>query len=233
MSKVAILQSAYIPWRGYFDLIASVDVFVFLDDVQFTNQDWRNRNVIKTAQGLRWLTIPVPKKSRIKRTINQIEIEDTDWGRDHWNRISESYRKARHFETIEPILKPLFQSPESNLSSSNLAFIRHICTFLNIATETRIATGLYSSTERSQRLLDICRSVGCYTYVSGPAAKDYLDVEVLKRGGVTTEWFSYDDLMPYPQLHGDFLNAVSIVDLLLNCGPDAYRHLPALAHSSR
>ena len=118
MKKVAISQSNYIPWKGYFDLINKVDEFILYDDAQFTRRDWRNRNKIKTLNGLQWLTIPVDVKGKYFQKIKETKISDKNWGMNHWQQIKQNYSKARHFKNYNSLRKPvtsnhgkLFQGP--------------------------------------------------------------------------------------------------------------------------
>lgn len=229
MKRIAILQSAYIPWRGYFDLIASVDEFIFYDDVQFSHGDWRNRNKIRTANGSKWLTIPVPKKHRIRRNINEVVASDAAWREDHWNRISQNYAKAPHFAEIAKLLAPLYRDCEENLSRINASFIGAICDYLGIKTRLSWSWDFPSSPGKNERLVDLCKAAAAAVYVSGPAAKNYLNEELFRNSGLKVEWFSYDQLTPYPQIHGEFESNVTIVDLLFNCGPQSKRYIPSLA----
>ncbi|WP_375567409.1 WbqC family protein [Oceaniradius stylonematis] len=228
MTRIAIVQSAYIPWRGYFDMIGSVDAFILYDDVQYTTGDWRNRNRIRTSNGPKWLTLPVQKKHRLQRRICDVEVSDPGWGGDHWNKLEQSYRKAPAFEETARWLRPLYETEETNLSRINCSFLTAICGFLGIKTPLGWSWDYEKSGDRSERVLALCRAAGADTYVSGPAAKGYLDVGLFESAGVSVEWFSYDRLEPYPQIHGGFEQAVSIVDLLFNCGPQARDHLPSL-----
>lgn len=229
MKRIAILQSAYIPWRGYFDLIASVDEFIFYDDVQFSHGDWRNRNRIRTAHGSKWLTISVPKKHRIRRNINEVVASDAAWREDHWNRISQSYANAPHFAEIAELLSPLYRDCEENLSRINASFIAAICDYLGIKTRLSWSWDFPSSPGKNERLVDLCKAAAAAVYVSGPAAKNYLNEELFRNSGLEVEWFSYDQLTPYPQIHGEFESNVSIVDLLFNCGPQSNRYIPSLS----
>ncbi|MBN9244833.1 MAG: WbqC family protein [Mesorhizobium sp.] len=227
MKKVAILQSAYIPWRGYFDLIASVDTFIFYDDVQFSQGDWRNRNIIRTNSGPKWLTIPVPKKHRIQKNICDVECSNMNWQMDHLNKLSESYRKSKYFSSVFDLLKPLYERDETYISKINHSFIKSICDYIGITTNITWSWDYQSATGKTERLVDLCRAAGAATYVSGPAAKSYLDVGLFDEAGIAVEWFSYDGLEPYPQIHGAFENQVSIVDLLFNAGPESRRYIPS------
>ncbi len=232
MKKAAVLQSAYIPWRGYFDLIAHVDEFIFYDDVQFSHGDWRNRNMIRTANGSKWLTIPVPKKNRIRRNICDVEASDPGWAADHWNRLEQSYRKAPYFDEVSALLRPCYETREAKLSRINARLIAAICAYLGITTNISWSWDYETGNGKTKRLLDLCKAVECTTYVSGPAARAYLEEEVFARENVAVAWFSYGALEPYPQIHGGFEPNVSIVDLLFNCGPSSGQYLPALAGSS-
>lgn len=220
--RVAISQSNYIPWRGYFDLIASVDEFVFYDDVQYTTGDWRNRNRIKTPQGTQWLTIPV-KASR--RRICDIPISDVRCGHKHWTILASNYTRARYFSEVEAWLKPLYFEPWASLSELNQHLIAEVCSVLGIRTKLSRSSDYGAVGDRSGRLLALCQEVGAGTYLSGPSAAAYLDVDVFRRGGVEVAWMDYGGLPEYPQLWGSFDARVSIVDLLFNCGPDAPRFL--------
>lgn len=228
MRKAAILQSAYIPWRGYFNMMASVDEFILYDDVQFSPGDWRNRNVIRTSGGEKWLTIPVPKKNRLRSQIRDIEASNSGWGADHWNRLSESYRRAPHFEETARLIKPIYLSGEVRLSQINRTFLSEISSFLGLNVNLSWSWDHTSTPGKTSRLVELCRSVGCDVYVTGLAAKNYLDEDEFLKAGIAVEWFGYDDLVPYDQFHGSFVNAVSIVDLLFNCGPQAPSYIPAV-----
>ncbi len=223
MKRVAILQSNYIPWKGYFDLIASVDEFVFYDDVQYTKHDWRNRNRIKTPQGPQWLSIPVG--AAIHRPIRSVEIPDPACGHRHWQRLLANYARAPYFDAIASWLEPLYRAPWTHLSVVNQRLITAICRFLGIDTRLTDSAAYRLDGDRNERLVSLCVQTGANRYVSGPAAKGYLDVEAFGRRDIEVAWFDYAGYVPYRQLWGPFLHDVSIVDLLFNCGPDARRFM--------
>lgn len=106
--RIAILQSNYIPWKGYFDMIAAVDEFILYDDMQYTRRDWRNRNQIKTPQGVQWLTVPVRVKGKYDQTIRETEIDGIDWAGTHWKIIAQNYRRAPRFEEVAAVFEPLY-----------------------------------------------------------------------------------------------------------------------------
>ena len=232
--KIAISQSNYVPWKGYFDLVNSVDLFVLYDDVQFTRRDWRNRNKIKTPAGLAWLTIPVETKGRFLQRICETRVSEPDWPRRHWSKIAASYAKAAHFGDYAEKLEALYGAAgEAMLSQVNRRFLSAIMDMLGIPTPLRPSSDYTLEGDRSQRLLGICRQAGADTYLSGPAARDYLDVGLFERAGVRVEWMDYSGYPPYRQLHGDFQHGVSVIDLLLNEGSNAPRFMKSFPASSR
>lgn len=229
MKKVAIVQSNYIPWKGYFDLIASVDEFILYDDMQFTRRDWRNRNLIKTPQGLKWLTVPVQVKGKYTQAIRETEIQSADWADVHWKTLCGNYARADHYPEIAALLEPLYRAQHKTISALNRRFIEAVCSYLGIMTELRNSWDYTLVDGKSERLADLCRKAGATTYVSGPAAKNYLDESAFAALGIAVEWFDYDGYPVYPQLWGEFSHGVSIVDLLFNCGADAPRAMKYVA----
>jgi hypothetical protein len=221
--RTAIVQSNYIPWKGYFDMINHVDEFVLLDEVQFTRRDWRNRNRIKTPAGLRWLTIPVEVKGRFTQRIDETRIADPGWARSHWSAIEQAYSGTPHFAAVAERLGPIYAglAAEDSLSRVNLALLRAVCAMLEIRTPISYSTDYETGDDRSQRLLDVCLATGASEYVSGPAASGYLDVDRFARAGVAVAWFDYAGYPEYPQPHGSFEHGVSVVDLLCCAGPAA------------
>ncbi|TFZ03823.1 WbqC family protein [Ramlibacter humi] len=224
--RVAIVQSNYIPWRGYFDLMASVDEFVLYDDVQYTRRDWRNRNQIKTPQGLQWLTVPVRVKGKYSQAIRETEIEaSADWAADHVKALSLNYRRAPFFGQTMEWLRTLYEAPPDMLSALNRRFLGAVAARLHISTRLSDSGSYELAGDKSERLARIAQQAGANVYVSGPAAKGYLDESVFAALGIAVEWFDYSGYSPYPQLWGEFVPNVSVVDLLFNCGQDAARHL--------
>jgi len=218
--RVAVSQSNYIPWRGYFDLIDSVDEFVIYDEVQFTRRDWRNRNRIKTANGLQWMTIPVQSKGNYYAKVSEIRVDDPEWSQKHWRAIELAYSKAEWFPAEKDWLSSLYNKATfEELSQVNKHFMNAFMERLKIATPLRDSSEFVLAEDKNERLLGICVELGATHYVSGPAAKNYLDEGLFKSRGISVEWFNYDRYEPYPQLWGDFVEGLSIVDLVLNCGP--------------
>lgn len=223
MKKIAILQSNYVPWKGYFDLIAAVDEFIVYDDVQFTKNDWRNRNIIKTPQGLQWLTVPVGQK--INRRIRDVSLNCKDWQQKHWRTLEGNYKRAKHFQEVSTLVKPLYEINYQTLTDLNVTFIRAICHYLGIQTKISFSWDYRLSEGKTDRLVDLCLQAGGSLYVSGPAAKSYLCEDLFLAKGISLTWFDYEGYTIYPQLWGDFTHNVSILDLLFNCGKESYRYL--------
>jgi len=222
--SVAILQSNYVPWKGYFDLLASVDEFILYDDVQYTTRDWRNRNLIKTPRGREWLSIPVGADRN--RLIREVALPRDDWGAVHLAKLRESYVRAPFWNEVSALIAPHYAPRRfATLSALNRALLEAVCAYLGITTVLRYAWEYPSAPGKTSRMVDLCRAAGATRYVSGPAAKDYLEVERFREHGIEVAWHSYDGYPAYPQLWGEFVHQVSILDLLFNCGRDATRYM--------
>lgn len=224
--RVCIIQSCYIPWKGYFDLIGRCDQFVVYDSAQFVKQHWFNRNRIKTADGVKWLTIPVVTSGRLGQPINAVEIAKP-WADQHWQSIKKAYSLAPYFQQFEPIVRNWYERADRQamLTDVNAIFLEGIAQLL--APRTRISRdSTYSiSGDRMNRLLDIVRASGGTRYLSGPSARAYFDETVFEAAGIETEWMNYDGYPEYPQPHGTFEHAVSALDLIFCTGPGAPRYL--------
>ena len=226
MKRVAIVQSNYVPWKGYFDMIASVDEFILYDDVQFTRRDWRNRNQIKTPRGLAWLTVPVKVKGRYNQSVRETQIEDGDWAQRHWATLRHNYSRAACYNEISPLFEPIYlQHGHTYLSQLNRELIETVCSHLRISTRIASSADYILEEGRTHRLAGLCEQAGATQYVSGPSARAYLDEGAFATRGIAVSWFDYAGYPEYPQLWGDFVHGVSILDLLFNCGRDAPRYM--------
>lgn len=224
--KVLITQSNYVPWKGYFDSINFVDVVVLYDDMQYTRRDWRNRNIIKTANGTQWITIPVEVKGKYFQKINETKIADPRWADAHWQTLRHAYGKAPCFSTVKDFVEPLYRNcKEEYLSQVNYRFLKACCDFLGITTEFRWSSEFELKGDRSEKLLNICQELGADVYYSGPAAKEYMDVALFERNNIKVEWLDYSGYPEYPQLFGHFVHGVSILDLLFNTGDNARAYM--------
>lgn len=223
--KVAILQSNYIPWKGYFDIIGMVDEFIIYDEVQYTKNDWRNRNKIKTPLGLQWITIPVYQKS-LQQKISETEISNRKWGVKSWNSIKANYTKAPYFKTYSFPLEEFYGTFISmRLSEINIALIKLICDQLGINTLITNSSDYALKGDPTEKLINLCKQTGSSSYLSGPAAKNYLQEDLFKQEGIEVKWMDYSGYPEYPQLYPPFQHGVSIIDLIFNTGPDSLQYM--------
>ncbi len=225
MSKrIAVFQSNYIPWKGFFDLINSVDEFVLDDDVQYTKQSWRNRNRIKTPQGLLWLTVPV--HAHFPAKINQVAVAGAQWRQKHWHAVESSYRRAPGWRTYSMVLHQMWQQADQPmLSEVNGHCLKILCGLMGIRTPLRRSEEFGVSGERNQRIIAICRACDADRLLNGPSARQHMDEEQFRRAGIRVDYADYSRYPEYPQPHGNFEHQVSIVDLLLCCGEDFPRYM--------
>lgn len=225
LKKIAILQSNYIPWKGYFDLINMVDEFVIYDNAQYTKNDWRNRNKIKTPVGLQWLTIPV-KHNSLEQSIQNTEIADKKWNIKHWRTVSQNYSNAKYFKDYKDTFEELYLTNDLQyLSQINYKFITTINKILGINTLIRSSNEFLLSGNPTEKLLEICKQCQANIYLSGPAAKNYLDEKLAKQENIKIEWMDYDGYPEYNQLHEPFVHKVTILDLIFNEGSNAIKFM--------
>jgi hypothetical protein len=224
--KVAIVQSNYIPWKGYFDMINMVDEFILFDDMQYTRRDWRNRNRVKTQHGTIWLTIPVEVKGKYSQRICETRTTDNAWRKSHWSSIVHSYSKAPFFKEYRDLVEDLYLgSEEQSLSLVNHSFLVAINGILGI--ETRLTWSMdYEPVEgKTERLVGLCKQAGATEYISGPAARDYIVPEVFSAEGIELTWMDYGGYPEYDQIHPPFEHAVSVLDLIFNQGKAACKFM--------
>ena len=223
--KVAILQSNYIPWKGYFDLINMVDEFVLYDDVQYTKSDWRNRNRIKTRNGAQWITIPVSQESLSQR-ICDTKVANRRWREKHWKSICQWYPKAPFFKTYKGIFEDLYLGDnESYLSRINYTFITAVNGILGIGTKVSWSVDYDVVEGRTKRLVNLCKQTGATEYISGPAARNYIEEDLFDNEGICVSYMDYSGYPEYDQLFPPFEHSVSIIDLIFNKGPDAPKYM--------
>ena len=226
--KAVILQSNYIPWKGYFDLMNRADTFIIYDEVQYTKNDWRNRNKIKTANGLIWLTIPV-KQEKLSQRIIDTQVHSNEWRKKHWNSIIMSYSRASYFRQYRSLFEALYlNSSETYLSRINYSFFVAINEVLGINTKLVWGTELNLVEGKSERLVDLCKKVGADEYISGPSAKYYLQTELFEKENIKVSWMDYSGYNEYKQLYPPFEHGVSILDLIFNEGPESSRFLKSI-----
>ena len=220
--SIAVLQSNYIPWKGYFDIIQYVDEFVLLDDVRFTKRDWRNRNKIKTQHGPSWLTVPVVSKNHFYQKINETKIDGDLWKRKHWRSFELYYGSAKYYPELSELLLPVYHSESFDiLSKLNTRLIKLICEYIGINTPISNSTDFSIAEDKNDRIIDLCKQTNSTIYFSGPSARDYIDENKFKDNQIELRWIKYGNYPKYTQLWGDFNHNVSILDLLFNCGRDS------------
>jgi hypothetical protein len=222
--RVGVIQSSYIPWRGYFDFIASVDKFVFHDDIQYTKSDWRNRNRIKTPKGIEWISVPVHYKA-VSQLICETSIDQSmAWSQKHLRKVQGNYRGAPYVNDALDILARVLATPPATISELNIELTARICDYLCITTPLIVSSELSLVGTKTDRLIDLLTKLKATRYLSGPNADAYLDKDYFRKSGISLEYKSYD-YDPYRQLWGVFDGAVTVLDLIANCGPDARNHI--------
>jgi hypothetical protein len=221
MRTVAAIQPCYLPWRGFFDFIHEVDAFVFLDDVQYTVRDWRNRNRIKTpGRGCVWLTVPV--SGGRDQLIKDVRIERSQpWARKHLDAITRNYGRCRYFERYFGMLRASLDSGHELLADLDIELTRLICSDLGIQTTLVRSSSLDCGGAKDDRLISIVRAVGGRRYLSGPSARAYLQPEKWRQAGIELAYKDYEGYPEYPQIEGPFESSVSVIDLLFAVGERA------------
>lgn len=222
--KVGTIQSNFLPWRGYFDFIREVDLFIIHDDIQYTKGDWRNRNKIKTPRGAEWITVPVHYRQS-SQLIEETTIDySKPWARNMLNRIRDSYRKAPCFEPYFSELSELLLEPAASISELNFRLIRWVCSHLEIETPLTFSRQYHPQGIKTERLIGLLKQVGATSYLSGPAARAYIVPELFDQAGIKLEYKVYE-YPEYEQLYPPFEPAVSVIDLLFMAGKEAKAYL--------
>ena len=217
---VAVHQPQYLPWLGYFDKIRQVDIFCFLDSVQYKKNDWQNRNRIKTSQGWQWLTVPV--RFQFPEKIWEVKINSmVNWRKKHLQALVTNYRRAPYFEKYIEVYEQIYSKEWEFVSELNIHFIERLVDALGLSQKPAVKSSqLELREEPTDRLIDICKEVKADTYLAGQDGMKYMDLERFKENGI--EVIIQDFKHPiYPQMFNDFQSHMSVVDLLFNCGPES------------
>ena len=222
--RVGVIQSSYIPWRGYFDFISNVDAFVFHDDIQYTKGDWRNRNQIKTSAGLEWLTVPVHHQKTSQLICDTQISKSFNWWKKHPAKFYENYRKAPFVDDAMQIFSIIDQDEFDTISSLNIAMIKLVCNYLQITTPLYHSSDFKLNGTKTERLIELLKKIGASVYLSGPTADAYLDKSLFAENNIILEYKSYE-YRPYNQLWGDFYGSVSVLDMIANCGKNSRDYL--------
>lgn len=224
MTTCVILQPSYIPWVGVFQLMAKADVYVHYDDVQYDKHGWRNRNRLRFPGETRWITIPVSlPDGALKTSIIDACVADPDWLLRHRRLIEESLGQAQHFDEVRVKVLPSLQHAEL-LVDVTIPLLEAMSRLLNIRVRFLRSSELSGDGKGTQRLVKLCQEVGASVYLSGPAARSYLDVSQFTDVGIAVEWMDYP-IRPYRQLHAPFDPYVSVLDPMANLGIAGTRKL--------
>jgi len=221
--KVSINQPAFFPWLGYFHRIAISDQHIVLDDVQFEKNSYVNRNRIKTQYEPLWLTVPLLTSGKFGNlAINKVEISHTSkWQKKIIESVRQFYRKSPYFIDYFPFLEDAFLSHEWILLNDLIKHLnKYFLNALEINTPLIYSTDMQVEGAKSELVLNLCKKVNCTTYISGPFGKDYLDKESFDTNGIDIYYHEYSHPV-YPQLYTGFTPNLSVVDLLMNCGPES------------
>jgi hypothetical protein len=222
--KIVILQSNYIPWKGYFELIHQADVFCFYDEVQYTKNDWRNRNKIVGPNGLFWITVPV-EKDAVNGTISEALISNTSWQKKHFKTIEQTYSKSVNKNDVLTILEPIYLGKEwTSISQLNQHLIITISRYMGISTEFKNSVDFDLNGHRVKRLINLINQLEGTEYISGPAAKNYLTENELQfeQNHIQLMYKEYGPYLSYDNKKNEFEDAVSILDLLMNVRKEDY-----------
>lgn len=226
MKRVAIIQSNYIPWKGYFDMIRQVDEFVYLDDVQYTKNDWRNRNIIKSRDGLQWLTIPV-QHEYLGQTIREKKVASKGWAKKHWHALTTNYGGSKWFNAYRKDIYNLYKQAESMrfLIDINHLFISKICNILDINTPLFEKPRYPDKGEKNRNIIEMCHKIEATHYLTSPAARNYINEELFIKEGIKVEWIDYGNYPEYAQFYLPFEHWVTILDLIFHTGPHALKYI--------
>ncbi len=216
-------QPTFLPWLGLMEQMAFSDVFVLCDDFQLSTPSWHNRNKIKGPKGVAWLRIPV--KHAHDQPINATELDDSQkWRKKHLRSIESNYRKAPYFETYWPDLQTLYESECSILSDFTIPMMRYFTKALDLKVSFILSSQLQLEGRKAERAIDLCHKVDCNVAYVAAGTQAYIDTREFKQQGVEVLFQDYTHPV-YPQLWGEFISHLGVLDLLMNCGPDSRRVL--------
>jgi hypothetical protein len=222
MTRVAIMQPTYLPWLGYFGMIEQVDTFIIFDSVQFSKRSWQQRNQIKTASGPMCLTVPVSSKGKRGQLINEVEIDSTrNYHTAHIASLENNYRKSPFFSDYSPELFSLLEKEHVSLSELTAELIVWFCKVLGIKTTIKYSSKMENTGTKADLLAMLCEQVDTTEYVSAPGSREYLEEsDAFDKRSIPIKYHEYDH-PEYPQLFGEFVPYMSIIDLLFNVGPES------------
>ena len=216
--KISIIQPCFVPWLGYFEQIAVADVFVYMDDVQYTKKDWRNTNQLKTQNGIKRIFVPVKKPSRCTRINEAVISHDEKWQEILLNKIKAWYKKSLYFKEIMSLIDPIILSHFEKLVDFNFALNNALLSYLEISTPIYFSSQVPRNTnDKNLRIIEICNHFNADILYDGKSAADFIDTDLFQRSGIEVYFQNYQH-RPYRQLWGDFVPYMSVLDLLMNEG---------------
>jgi hypothetical protein len=224
--NVSIHQPQYLPWWPYLLKIEESDTFILLDSVDFQKNGLQNRNQIKTAQGAQWLTVPV--KQRLGQKINEVELDaNVNWRKKHWQTIQQNYRKAGAFDQYAGELEQLYVREWTSLNDLAIAYLEMTLRWLGIERTVLRSSQMRSTGHASELVLNLCIEAGARRYVSGMGGRNYLNEAAFQDAGIEIVYRAPILPRPYPQQHpqAGFIDSLSALDLVLNCGSDWRRYV--------
>lgn len=220
--KVAVHQSQYHPWINYYIKISKADYFVFLDDVQFQKNGLQNRNKIKTITGEQWITIPV--KQSLEQKIYAVESQGNQWKKKHYNSITQNYKNSKSI--FEELYGDMYQNNTTNLSDINRSIIQSTCKYFGIGTKIILQSELKPKGVKSDLIIDICQTLKCDTYISGPGAISYLDKDLFHINDIDLKVLD-NITLEYNQNHQEigFIPDLSTLDFILSTKSSWQNHI--------
>lgn len=220
-TSIAIMQPVYLPWLGYFEQMAVCDEFMFLDDVQYTKQDWRNRNRIRTKDGSMWLTIPV-RRARLEQGLNETKINaQSKWRRKHLAALEMNYKPCPYYNEVIEIYRQATETCAERLIDITIPLVKALADYLSIAPCYSLASDYaVQPSSKQDRVIKLCRKRKAGIFYTGPAARDYIDTAEFTKNGIEVVFQDYQHPV-YTQHFKGFESHMSIIDLLMNYGPTA------------
>ncbi|MEK7274777.1 MAG: WbqC family protein [Candidatus Desantisbacteria bacterium] len=224
---VSIHQPDYLPWLGFFDKICLCDVFVLLDNVQFSKNYFTNRNKIRTSQGWTWLTVPVLTKGKSEQRIDEVKINainEKKWAEKQWKTIEQNYKKAPFFSEHADFFCQLYSREWDSLTELNKTIIRYLVDAFGLKTRICEVAEIKTEGNGTELLFNICQALGANTYLSGAFGKEYLDENLFANHGINVVYqeFSHPE---YKQVFEPFIHDMSAIDLIFNHGNDSLQIL--------
>lgn len=216
---VVIHQPDFLPWLGFFHRWKRCDLYIVLDDVQFLRRGWHHRDKIKTAAGVHWLTVPVMKKGKYRQLIREVEIDySTDWCNKHLKTIEVNYKRACAYDYYIEKISGIYNKRPRYLMELNLFLLELMTEELGISVPFVLASDYSVTSSSTRRLVELIKAVGGTHYLSGTGSREYLDESVFEMHGIVLNWQQFNHPV-YPQLHGEFVPGLSVLDFLMNHKP--------------